>query len=177
MNGLEKALEELTPAGRAALVTFARHWLNQADAEDVVQTTLLKAWRVRDEFRGDTAPMGYLRHAVRNQVFELFRRTRIRREQSLETMTLVDNRNHAIGLDGLKRFGVEDRLDERLDAKARLVVISRQGRQAHIPDITRVGVLLSEGQTYEQIARSLHLNANSLKTNIFRLRLRLAKAA
>lgn len=60
---------------RERLVKAAAYLLrDHADAEDVVQSALLKAWLHRKDFRGESSAMTYLMSAVRNEALILMRK-------------------------------------------------------------------------------------------------------
>ncbi len=56
-----------------------------ADVEDLVQETLLEAWRQRDRFRGDAAPLTWVLAIAKNRI-RMRRRSRGRQVQAEEAL-------------------------------------------------------------------------------------------
>ena len=129
--------------------------MNRAEAEDVVQDTLLKVWEQREEWE---------------------------RIDSLEAYALTVCRNRA--LDSLKRMGRDTRsLDEmdgsshatdsglrRLEAREQLSLV-RQLMDG-LPELQRTIMLLRdiEGKTYQEIAQLLDISETQVKVYLHRAR-------
>src|SRR5690242_10312698 len=68
---------DLSKGERTSLIHAAENILhNPEDAEDAVQSALLKAWLHRDEFRGDCPVLNYLNACVRNEALLQLRKRR-----------------------------------------------------------------------------------------------------
>ena len=129
--------------------------MNRAEAEDVVQDTLLKVWEQREEWE---------------------------RIDSLEAYALTVCRNRA--LDSLKRMGRDTRsLDEmdgsshatdsglrRLEAREQLSLVRKF--MDGLPEVQRTIMLLRdiEGKTYQEIAQTIGVSETQVKVYLHRAR-------
>ncbi len=148
---------ELCRALRPDLFRFA-FWLSrdQTLAEDIVQETLLRAWRARNELRDERALKAWLCTIARREHARLYERKRlptvdidglIEREESL--LAVVDD----VELEDLRRaiFRLDDDYREPLVLQ----------------------VLM--GYSTEEIARHMGLSTAAVLTRLFRARNRLRK--
>lgn len=153
----QRRFEELCTALRPDLFRFA-FWLSRdrAVAEDVVQETLLRAWRALEDLRDERATRQWLFTIARREHARLYERKRfelvdldalLAREEPL--LATRDDRD----IDDLRRALL--RLED--DYREPLVL----------------QVLL--GYTTEEIARHMGLNAGAVLTRLFRARNRLRK--
>lgn len=80
----------------AAMYRYAVHMLDghEHDAEDAVQTALMKAWQHLPGFRGDAALRTWLFTIVSNEVYSARRR---RHPQALDDQLLVGRADPAVG--------------------------------------------------------------------------------
>jgi RNA polymerase sigma-70 factor (ECF subfamily) len=79
--------EQLVRDAAPPLLRFARSIVrDEATAEDLVQETFLRAWRSRDRYRGDAAPVTWLRRILHNAAIDRFRRAE--REQLVDAVEL-----------------------------------------------------------------------------------------
>jgi RNA polymerase sigma-70 factor (ECF subfamily) len=117
MNGMKSGdVEQLTRVAgdcAAALVLYARQWLDWASAHDVVQEALVALVSQREAPRN---PVAWMYRAVRNRAIDSVRadQRRRRRERSIASMrgawfvrdddALLDGR---VAEESLKRLGVE----------------------------------------------------------------------
>lgn len=154
------ALEELVRRHRDAAYRIAlRICLNSADAEDVAQEALVRAWRSLQSFRGDAAFSTWLYRIVTNLALNAVSR---RREQP------TDEPPEPPGPELDPAGRVQQR--ERLDA-----VLSALG---DLPAEQRACWVLREveGLSYEELAEVLDLTLSAVKGKLFRARTHLSEA-
>lgn len=127
--------------------------MNKAEAEDVVQDTLLKVWECRDNW---------------NQI------------NNLEAFAIATCRNRA--LDVVKRAGRDtENLDEmahfssqtpheQLEAREEISLVRRL--MDSLPEVQRTIMLLRdiEGKTYQEIAQTLDISETQVKVYLHRAR-------
>jgi len=138
-----------------------------ANAEDLVQDTVLKAFRAWDTFRQGTNARGWLLTILRNTFINDFRR----RRRAPVTVDLDVAEQHALvhdqpGQDPEGEFFhalVDDRILAAIDA---------------LPEEFREVVVLSdvEGLSYAQIAETLEVPVGTVKSRLFRARKQLQGA-
>lgn len=131
--------------------------LNKAEAEDIVQDTLIKIWNKRDSW---------------NQIdsIEAFSLT-ICRNLALDRIKKADNQN-----DSLDETMIIDRPDsssnpdEEMIRKDRIELIHQLVNQ--LPEKQRSCMQLRdfEGKSYKEIAQVLNITEEQVKVNIFRAR-------
>ncbi len=127
--------------------------MNKAEAEDVVQDTLLKVWECRDNWN---------------------------RINNLEAFAIATCRNRAI--DVVKRAGRDtENLDEmvhfssqtpheQLEAREEISLVRRL--MDSLPEVQRTIMLLRdiEGKTYQEIAQTLDISETQVKVYLHRAR-------
>ena len=127
--------------------------MNRAEAEDVVQDTLLKVWECREDW---------------NQI------------NNLEAFAIATCRNRA--LDVVKRAGRDtENLDEmvhfssqtpheQLEAREEISLVRRL--MDSLPEVQRTIMLLRdiEGKTYQEIAQTLDISETQVKVYLHRAR-------
>ncbi len=127
--------------------------MNKAEAEDVVQDTLLKVWECREDW---------------NQI------------NNLEAFAIATCRNRA--LDVVKRAGRDtENLDEmahfssqtpheQLEAREEISLVRRL--MDSLPEVQRTIMLLRdiEGKTYQEIAQTLEISETQVKVYLHRAR-------
>ena len=127
--------------------------MNKAEAEDVVQDTLLKVWECREDW---------------NQI------------SNLEAFAIATCRNRA--LDVVKRAGRDtENLDEmahfssqtpheQLEAREEISLVRRL--MDSLPEVQRTIMLLRdiEGKTYQEIAQTLDISETQVKVYLHRAR-------
>lgn len=127
--------------------------MNKAEAEDVVQDTLLKVWECREDW---------------NQI------------NNLEAFAIATCRNRA--LDVVKRAGRDtENLDEmahfssqtpheQLEAREEISLVRRL--MDSLPEVQRMIMLLRdiEGKTYQEIAQTLDISETQVKVYLHRAR-------
>ncbi len=132
--------------------------MNRAEAEDVVQDTMLRLWERREEW-----------HTI----------------QSIEAFSMTICRNLALDRNGAARHSnlyLDEEMDappssitplDELDSKMRLEALRRFIDE--LPEVQRSIILLRdhEGKTYSEIAEILSLNESQVKVYLHRARIRL----
>lgn len=144
---------------------------NDADAEDVTQTVLLKVLEKADAYRGESDPMGWIYRIAVNEAREHHRRRGRRPTVSLDRLPVdVDESEHLLGVSDLSA---------RPERRAMAAEIDRVVRDAiqELPDGYREAVILLdlEGLTYKQAAQALDLTLGGFKTRLHRARLHLRR--
>jgi len=159
-NGDESAFKELVNRHSDYLYGLAYSQMgNAADAEDVLQETLLGAFRRFEAFEGRSAVKTWLVRILLNHASKLQRSRRVRR-----AMSLPDE----VG----PRDGVGDRLqpsspaaivEGRIDLDAMLQVLSDEHRQV---------IVLRELQqmSYDEIAETLKIPRGTVESRLHRAR-------
>ncbi|MFC1652225.1 sigma-70 family RNA polymerase sigma factor [Planctomycetota bacterium] len=87
-NNTEKFLRLLTPNQGKIYLYILSHWLNRADADDIMQETIAVLWRKFDEFDPDTNFLTWALTVAKYQVMAFSKKTRSRLHlnQSLHEM-------------------------------------------------------------------------------------------
>ncbi len=133
--------------------------LNKADAEDVVQDTLIKVWNRREEWSAIRNPEAYSITICRNLALDRSKRV---------------STNNVESADGLSEISdIHPNADETMLHKERL----RMVREAmdRLPGLQRIIMELRdlEGMTYQEIATQLSVSETQVKVYLHRARLRI----
>ena len=161
-GGLDRASFEALVADLAApLLGFARSLgADDATAEDLVQETFLRAWRARDGFRGDAAPLTWLRHILHNAAVDRFRR--LAREDLVDEVEELWRRDdYTVDGDAVAEAALDRH--QLQDALVRLPLTYRSALLLH--DV--------EGWTAAEIASALDIGVPLAKARIRRGRMAL----
>lgn len=152
-----EALVHLDAVYRAALRLAG----NAADADDLVQETMLRAYRAWEQYRRGTNARGWLMTILRNAFIEEYRRRTARRE----TLDLEASGAFAIP-DDLPEADPEHAFFDGLVDDEVLRAIDG------LPLIYREVVVWTdvEGLPYEQTARLLGVPVGTVKSRVFRAR-------
>lgn len=134
--------------------------LDRAEAEDVVQETLIRIWNKRDEWNQFDSIEAYSLTVVRNLAIDRSRR------KDAETVELTPEAE--LTPDGSNPY-------DSLVNKERLELIHRLVNE--LPEKQRVIMQLRdvEGKNYKEIARILNLTEEQVKVNLFRARQKIKK--
>ncbi|GMV22398.1 MAG: hypothetical protein AMXMBFR57_23470 [Acidimicrobiia bacterium] len=152
------AFAELVARHQAGLVRFLTHMVsNVADAEDVAQETLLRAYKALKDFRGQSAFRTWLYQIGANAARTHLDRRRNRHEQQ-------DSDDQA------REIASAERVEDRVIAHDQL-----RRALAQLPDDWREAIVLRdiEGLEYREIAATLGIPIGTVESRIFRGRQRL----
>ena len=129
--------------------------MNRAEAEDVVQDTLLKVWEQRDEWEQIKSLEAFAIAICRNRALDVAKRVG-RNTISLEA---IDNRQKTTD-NGL----------ESLEAREEISLIRRL--MDGLPEVQRTIMLLRdiEGRAYQEIAETLDISETQVKVYLHRAR-------
>lgn len=146
------------------LLRFARSFTpSVAEAEDLVQETLLRAFRSRETFRGESSELSWLRRILRNLAIDRARRPL--REISMDHVD-ADWRDDSFTIDTAAVLDLIETRDELLDALARLSFDYRSMIVLH--DV--------EGWTVQAIAEELEIGLPAAKQRLRRARMAMVSA-
>lgn len=128
---------------------------NRAEAEDVVQETMIRVWKKRDEWTQFGSIEAYCLTVARNLAID---RSEKKDARTVELTAEAEETSDASGpyerLVNKERMTLIHRLINKLPEKQRLIMQLR--------DI--------EGKSYKEIAALLHLTEEQVKVNLFRAR-------
>jgi RNA polymerase sigma-70 factor (ECF subfamily) len=126
-------------------------------AEDVVQESILKAWRHLDTFRGEGSQLAWLLSIVHNTAVSLLRRLR---DTPMDPVLLPENPTEHV----------------EADAEDRLFLTAFENALFDLDELSRAIVVLRELEdlAYEVIAEALDVPLSTVKTRLFRARHQLA---
>ena len=129
--------------------------MNRAEAEDVVQDTLLKVWEQRDEWEQIKSLEAFAMAICRNRALDVAKRVG-RNTISLEA---IDNRQKTTD-NGL----------ESLETREEIYLIRRL--MDGLPEVQRTIMLLRdiEGRAYQEIAETLDISETQVKVYLHRAR-------
>ncbi len=157
----EEELRDVVDRHAAAVYRVALSVVHDPSlADDVVQETMLKAWRRSPVAAGEEIPKAWLLKVARNTAISLLR---TRREDLHDPITLPE----APG-------GVET--PRTVEGRAQLAELWEAMR--HLDEDARALIILKEvdGLSYEEIAATLELPLPTVKTRLFRARKALKNA-
>jgi RNA polymerase sigma-70 factor (ECF subfamily) len=147
---------------------------NPSDAEDVLQETLLKAYRGYHTFTPDTNLKAWLYRILTNTFINKYRR-QTRRPHEVELGELEDlylfKRLGEEGLGGAARSAEDEALEAFVDEDIKAAVES-------LPENFRIPVLLAdvEGFSYKEIAQIMDVPIGTVMSRLHRGRKALQKA-
>ena len=134
---------------------------NASDADDLVQETMLKAYRAWDQYQPGTNAKGWLLTILRHSFINEYRR-RTRHPATVD-------------LDAIEPFAVFENLQDE-DPQGRFFdqIVDDEVLRAidQLPEQFREAVVLSdvEGMSYEEVARILEVPIGTVKSRLFRAR-------
>lgn len=147
-----------------ALLHFARAFTSRpADAEDLVQETLLRAYRGRGGFRGESSELSWLRRILRNLAIDRARRP----DRELVVDDIEDVwRDDDYTVDAAEVVALAEQRDDLLDALSRLSYAYRSVVVLH--DV--------EGWTVSEAADALEIGLPAAKQRLRRGRMAVVSA-
>ncbi|MEG1563746.1 MAG: RNA polymerase sigma factor [Bacteroides sp.] len=129
--------------------------LDRAEAEDVVQDTMIRVWSKRDEWSQLDSVEAYCLVVTKNLAID---RSQKKEAQTVELTPLLEEKADTSGpydqLVNQERLNIIHRLVNELPEKQRLIMQLR--------DI--------EGESYKEIANVLQITEEQVKVNLFRAR-------
>lgn len=127
--------------------------MNKAEAEDVVQDTLLKVWERREEWEQINNLEAFAIATCRNRALDIMKRAGRKTEK----------------LDEMAHFSAQTP-HEQLVANEEISLIRRL--MDDLPEVQRTIMLLRdiEGKTYQEIAQTLDINETQVKVYLHRAR-------
>jgi len=131
--------------------------MNRADAEDVVQETMIRVWNRRDEWEQIESMEAFCLTICRNLSLDKLRRM----DNHAETLSAShDPQDNSYGANP----------EEQIVQRDRLMVVRRLIEQ--LPEKQRSCVQLRdiEGKSYKDIATIMNISEEQVKVNIFRAR-------
>lgn len=152
----------------------------EAAAEDLIQETLLTAFKSRDKFKGESSELTWMTGILRNKIFEHLRRQS--REVALGTRTEDDDEREDSLFDGAGHWkaafapadwgGEPQRKAESAEFSAAL----RACLDALTPNVARAFVLREmEGVEHRECAETMGVPPGRLAVLLYRARLRLRR--
>ena len=131
---------------------------NPADAEDLVQDAMLRAYRSWDRFTLGTNAKGWLLTILRNLFINEYRRRRRHPE--------------TVDLDTIEPFTVFEKVQEDPQGAFFDRIVDDEVLRAvdALPEVFREAVMLSdvEGLSYEEIAKVLDIPVGTVKSRLYR---------
>jgi RNA polymerase sigma factor (sigma-70 family) len=130
--------------------------LNSADAEDIVQDTLIRVWEKREQWD-------------QIESIEAFSYT-ICRNLALDKVKRMDHNNDSIDEKQIDQPDTSSNPNESAEQKDRINLVKRLVNQ--LPEKQRSCMQLRdfEGKSYKEIAKILGITEEQVKVNIFRAR-------
>lgn len=129
--------------------------MNKAEAEDVVQDTLLRVWECRDEWKQINSLEAFAIATCRNRALDLMKRA----GRNTKSLDEVDNSQLLI-------------LNSQPSLEAREQVSLVRRLMDDLPEVQRTIMLLRdiEGKTYQEIAKVLDITETQVKVYLHRAR-------
>ena len=127
--------------------------MNRAEAEDVVQDTLLKVWEHREEWEQINNLEAFAIATCRNRALDVMKRVGRNTEK----------------LDEMAHFSSQTP-QEQLEADEQISLVNRL--MDDLPEVQRTIMLLRdiEGKTYQEIAQTLDISETQVKVYLHRAR-------
>ena len=166
--GDEKGFELLIRTHGGYLMTVARRYLNsEADVQDCVQETFLRAFEKISSFESRSSLRSWLHRITVNQALSKLRSMSRRPEQLLDdTASLFDDRGMRIVTPSETSNSAETEVSNQRDLEEIRTIIDE------LPDTSRNLLLLRdvEGYSTEETASLLGISVGAVKTGLHRAR-------
>ncbi len=127
--------------------------MNRAEAEDVVQDTLLKVWEHREEWEQINNLEAFAIATCRNRALDVMKRAG-RNTEKLDEMAHFSSQTPQEQLEAIEQISLVNRLMDDLPEVQRIIMLLR--------DI--------EGKTYQEIAQTLDISETQVKVYLHRAR-------
>ncbi len=166
--GDDAAFETLVRTSSPRLLGVARRFArNEEDAQDILQTAYLNAFRALKKFEGQSQLSTWLHRIVVNTALMQLRTQRLKPEESIETLlpTFKADGHHE---EQFRDWSVSaDALVEQAEARATV-----RGCIAELPEAYRSVLLLRdiEERSTRDVAEALELTPAAIKTRLHRAR-------
>ena len=143
------------PLGDRLYRLALRITMNRAEAEDVVQDTLLKVWECRSEWEQIGNLEAFAMTICRNRAIDITKRV----GRNAASLDVVDNRRQTT-----------DNGQQSLEAHEQLSLVRRL--MDSLPEVQRTIMLLRdiEGRSYQEIAQVLGISETQVKVYLHRAR-------
>ena len=159
-RGQAEACDELVERFGPRLYGLARSMLgHEADAEDMVQETLLAALEKGDSFAGRSSLWTWLSGVLVNRIGKHRRSRRVRKAASLDQATDEPSAPPPMASGASPAAAVQ----QRVDVMAMLATLSSEHRQVLV-------LREMEGLSYQEIAKGLNLPLGTVESRISRAR-------
>jgi RNA polymerase sigma-70 factor (ECF subfamily) len=155
-ESLRAAIEQHAAVVYRLAVSIVR---DPALADDVVQETMIKAWRHAPQQADGTVPRAWMLRVARNAAISLLR-TRRENLYGDDTPEQISGITVARAVEGRAALGELSRALDRLEPDERAVVVLRE----------------IDGLSYDDIAAAMDLPLPTVKTRLFRARQQLKRA-
>lgn len=148
------------PLGDRLFRLALRITMNRAEAEDVVQDTLLKVWEQRSQWEQIDNLEAFAIATCRNRALDIARRA----GRNTKSLDVVDN----------GQLTTDNGL-QLLEAREELSLVRRL--MGDLPEVQRTIMLLRdiEGKTYQEIAQTLGISETQVKVYLHRARTKIKK--
>ncbi|MCC8427279.1 RNA polymerase sigma factor [Mucilaginibacter sp. UR6-11] len=163
LAGNQSAYAELVKRHQRFVFTLAmRFTKNREDAEEVAQDCFIKAFRSLVSFKQESKFSTWLYSIVYTTAMTSLRKTRLDTASIDDEDTLIQVANVPSGYD-----------TDNIENKSRSFYLNQAIGQLTADDAAIITLFYQGGQSLEEIARTLGIEANSVKVKLFRARQRL----
>lgn len=124
-------------------------------AEDVVNTSFIKLWEVRETLADDVSPKSYLYKIIHNTSLNILKHEKVKQQYAQELLKTTSERTEQSNFDSV------DLKQLRADIRAAIAELPEQMRK--IFELSKF-----EGLKYDEIATQLNISAKTVKTQMSR---------
>lgn len=135
---------------------------NTYDAEDILQETLIKIWKKKEQFKDIDNKEAWCMTVIRNMCFDKIRSAKRKQTTDIE-----------------EQFGVKDNIDSAQVSLEKKEIVERILKEINkLPEKQREVMYLRdvEGYSYQEISEMTPYSLDQIKVNIFRARQYVRKA-